>query len=81
MLAHDARAVFDFASLQSPTGQRILERFGKNAADLDTFYVVEDYRSAAPSLLFKSSAALFVLNTIGGPWRSSPRRGYCRRPC
>ena len=69
VLARDARGVFDFASLQSATGHRILERFGKNAADLDTFYVVENYQSAAPSLLSKSSAALVVLRTIGGAWR------------
>jgi predicted DCC family thiol-disulfide oxidoreductase YuxK len=69
VLARDARGVFDFASLQSATGHRIVERFGRNAADLDTFYVVENYRSAAPSLLSKSSAALFVLSAIGGAWR------------
>jgi predicted DCC family thiol-disulfide oxidoreductase YuxK len=69
VLARDARALFDFASLQSPSGHRILQRFGKRAADLDTFYVVENYQSTAPSLLSKSSAALFVVRTIGGPWR------------
>jgi predicted DCC family thiol-disulfide oxidoreductase YuxK len=69
VLARDSRAVFDFASLQSASGRRILERFGRNAADLDTFYVVENYQSATPSLLSKSSAALFVLKAIGGAWR------------
>ena len=69
VLAHDARAEFDFASLQSPTGHRVLERFGKDARDLDTFYVVANYRSATPSLFCKSAASLFVLRTVGGPWR------------
>jgi predicted DCC family thiol-disulfide oxidoreductase YuxK len=69
VLAHDARAVFDFASLQSRSAHRILQRFDKNAADLDTFYVVENYQSTAPTLLSKSTASLFVLRAIGGPWR------------
>ena len=69
VLERDAAGLFDFASLQSPTGQGMLTKFGKDAGDLNTFYVVKDYQSGDPSVLDKSSAALFVVRTIGGPWR------------
>jgi predicted DCC family thiol-disulfide oxidoreductase YuxK len=63
--------VFDFASLQSALGRSILQRSGKDPEDLSTFYLLADYRSAAPRLLSKAAAALFVLNTLGWPWRAA----------
>jgi predicted DCC family thiol-disulfide oxidoreductase YuxK len=69
VLPRDARGLFDFASLQSAAGRSALERFGKNAEDLDTFYVVTNYRSESPALLSKADAALFVMTTLGAPWR------------
>src|SRR5262245_42294788 len=69
VLAHDPAGAFDFASLQSETGHRVLARFGRDADELDTFYVIANYRSAAPSLHFKAAASLFVLRTIGGAWK------------
>ncbi len=69
VLPRDARGLFDFASLQSATARALLHRFDRNPQDLDTFYVVTNYRSELPALLSKSQAALFVAKTLGWPWR------------
>lgn len=70
LLPRDRDSVFAFASLQSAVGQSVLKRFGKATDDLDTFYLVTNYRSESSVLLAKSRAALFVLTTLGGVWRS-----------
>lgn len=69
VLPRDDRGTFDFASLQSGLGRSVIERFGRNPEDLNTFYVVLNYRSESPVLLSKSSAALFVVEELGGWWR------------
>jgi predicted DCC family thiol-disulfide oxidoreductase YuxK len=69
VLPRDTRAVFDFASLQSAVGRSVLQRFGRNPEDLNTFYLVTNYRSESPALLSKAGAALFVMNKLGDPWR------------
>ena len=68
VLTHDRRALFDFASLQSAVGRSFLRRFDKQPDDLDTFYVVTNYRSDAPALVSKAAAALFVTRWVGAPW-------------
>ena len=69
VLPRDARGVFDFASIQSATGQSLLRGFGKNPEDLNTFYVVTGYRSDSPVLLSKAGAGLFVMSALAAPWR------------
>jgi predicted DCC family thiol-disulfide oxidoreductase YuxK len=69
VLKRDRKAQFRFASLQSDTGQKLLRRYDRNPQDLDTFYVVADYGSKSPILMERASAGLFVLKTLGGPWR------------
>jgi predicted DCC family thiol-disulfide oxidoreductase YuxK len=69
VLPRDSRGVFDFASLQSAVGRSTLQRFGRNPEDLDTFYLVTNYRSESPALLSKARAALFVMKKLGNPWR------------
>jgi predicted DCC family thiol-disulfide oxidoreductase YuxK len=46
-----------------------LAGFGRNPEDLNTFYLVTNYRSESPALLSKTSAALFVMKKLGDPWR------------
>jgi predicted DCC family thiol-disulfide oxidoreductase YuxK len=46
-----------------------LQRFGRNPEDLNTSYLVTNYRSESPALLSKTSAALFVIKKLGDPWR------------
>jgi predicted DCC family thiol-disulfide oxidoreductase YuxK len=65
VLRRDTRAVFDFASLQSPTARSVLPRLGGNAENLDTVYVVVNYRSESPALLSKAGAVSFVMKTLG----------------
>src|SRR6185503_7836994 len=50
VLAHDRRAAFRFAALQSAVAAAQLARFGGVPTDLGTFYVIERYRSARPLL-------------------------------
>ena len=69
VLPRDTAGVFAFASLQSGAGRSALARFGKNSEDLNTFYVVTNYRSDSPGLLSKAAAGLFVMKGLGAPWR------------
>lgn len=68
VLLRDAQGAFDFASLQSATGRSVLQRCGKDAETLSTFYVVTDYGMESAALLSKGRAALFVISKlkIGG---------------
>jgi predicted DCC family thiol-disulfide oxidoreductase YuxK len=69
VLTHDKKAHFRFASLQSATGQAHLRRIRRDASILDTFYVVTNYESESGTSVERARAALFVLNTLGSPWR------------
>jgi predicted DCC family thiol-disulfide oxidoreductase YuxK len=71
VIPRDKRVVFDFASLQSDIGRSILRQHGRAPNDLDTFYVVTNYRTAAPALLSRARAALFVVTALGGLWRAA----------
>jgi predicted DCC family thiol-disulfide oxidoreductase YuxK len=68
-LKNDDHGLFRFASLQGPTGSRILERHGASTADLDTFYVATGFEQPGELLMARSDAALFVLQELGGKWR------------
>ena len=68
VLARDARRVFDFAAQQSTTGREYLLRFGADPAALTTLFVITDYRTAAPQLLSRARAVLFILEQVGRPW-------------
>ena len=68
VLPRDTRQVFDFASLQSEIGRSTLRALGRNPDELDTFYVIANYRASSPELLDKARAALFLVKTLGGPW-------------
>ncbi len=68
LLAHDRRAVFTFASLQSPVGRATVERHGGNPNDLDSFHVVANYRANDAQMFSRSGAALFVAGQLGWPW-------------
>jgi predicted DCC family thiol-disulfide oxidoreductase YuxK len=71
LLAHDRRAVFNFASLQSATGQAVVEQAGGDVHQLTTFYVFANYRTPAARLLKKSDAALFMAGELGRPWKAA----------
>ena len=69
LLRHDRRAAFDFASLQSATGRAIVERSGGNPHDLNSFFIVANYRTPAVRVMTKSRATLFVAGELGWPWK------------
>ena len=71
LLRHDRRRVFSFASLQSAVGRSIVERSGGNPAELTSFYVVADYRTAASRVFTRSDAVLFVAGALGRPWKAA----------
>lgn len=73
VLKRDRDGTFRFASLQSPLAGRILARHGRNAADLDTVYVVlncdpANLEEGGEDLLERSSAVLYMLRRLGGVW-------------
>lgn len=70
VLVRDHRAVFRFASLQSPIGRAMVERFGGNPEDLSSFYVLANYRTPRVAALKKSRAGLLVAKELGWPWRA-----------
>jgi len=71
VLPRDRQRLFHFASLQSAAGRSALKTFDHTSEDLTTFYVLANYRSAAPVQFAKSRAALFVMTTLGWPWRAA----------
>ena len=71
ILRRDRNAIFRFASLQSSLAARVLARHGANPTDLDTVYVAVNYDLPDEYILARSDAVGFVLNQLGGPWRSA----------
>jgi predicted DCC family thiol-disulfide oxidoreductase YuxK len=71
VLEHDRTRLFDIAALQSDAAREALKPFHLTPDDLDTFYVIADYRSSAPSVLERARAALFLAKTLGWPWRAA----------
>src|SRR5687767_14136218 len=71
VLAHDHRAVFRFASLQSATGQSMVAHSGGDPEALTSFYVLANYRTAEAEVFTRSRAALFVARELGWPWKAT----------
>lgn len=69
LLKHDYDDRFRFASLQSEFTSMLLVRHGLNPQDLDTVYVVKNFRLPDEQLLARSDAILFMLATLGGIWK------------
>src|SRR5688572_5934880 len=69
LLAHDHRAVFDFAALQSATGRALVAGWGGDPEELTSFYVLANYRTSQAQFFTRSRAALFVAGELGWPWK------------
>lgn len=64
LLRHDRRAVFQFASIQGTTGQRLLAQHGLRVDGLQTLLLVDGL------LAWQHTAAILqVLHALGWPWR------------
>ena len=70
---HDAR--IRFAALQSPIARQLLAAHGLDPADLDTVYVMADWRAGTERVLSRSKAVLHALDQLGGPWRALAMAG------
>lgn len=71
VLPRDKKDVFRFASLQSPFAEEILNRLGRSASALDTLYVLANFGLPDESLKDRANAALFVLDQIGGIYKTA----------
>lgn len=71
LFRHDRRAVFCYASLQSALGRETVGRWGGNPDDLNSFYVVADFRTAEARVFVRSDAAVFVAGELDWPWRAT----------
>lgn len=69
VIARDPVGRFHFAALQGEAAAAALRPYGRRAGDLDTVYVIADYGTPDARLLDKSTAALFILGDLEGPWR------------
>jgi predicted DCC family thiol-disulfide oxidoreductase YuxK len=67
-LKRDRKDRFRFAPLQSDLAVSILMRHGRDPADLDSVYLVEDPHGPSEKVSRKSKAIFRVLGELGGPW-------------
>jgi len=70
VLAVDRRRVFRFAPLQSVTGRAAVRRVGGDPDALDTLYVITDFQTPDSKGLIKGRAQLFIVKTLGWPWKA-----------
>ncbi|MCA0972065.1 thiol-disulfide oxidoreductase DCC family protein [Halobacillus litoralis] len=64
IMKRDPKAMFQFASLQSETGQELLRKFGA-PVELDSFILIEKNR-----MYTQSTAALRVCRQLNGLWKT-----------
>ncbi|MFN0083714.1 MAG: thiol-disulfide oxidoreductase DCC family protein [Ferruginibacter sp.] len=62
VIKHDKQEKFNFAALQSETGQAFLKQYGLPATGFDSFVLVQNEKA-----FFKSTAALHVAKQLDGP--------------
>jgi predicted DCC family thiol-disulfide oxidoreductase YuxK len=70
VLPRDRVGVFRFASLASPAGRSVVAQLGGDPDDSSTMHVVAHYSTPRARHLTRASAALFVVATIGWPWKA-----------
>lgn len=69
VVKHDPNARFRYASLQSKTGQALLTKHGRDPNVVDTVVLVRDYETPSENILVKARAGLFILRSLGWPWK------------
>ncbi len=68
VLRRDREGRVLFAPLQGSTARAALAPRGLDPSDLDTIYVVADWRSPQERVLAHSRAVLYTLAQLGGGW-------------
>ncbi|MEC1262204.1 thiol-disulfide oxidoreductase DCC family protein [Bacillus swezeyi] len=66
IIKHDPKGLFSFASLQSDIGGELLKHYQLPTDHFDSFILIKEGR-----VYQKSSAALHVLKSLPGLWRSA----------
>ena len=62
VIRHDATDYFRFASLQGDTGQKLIQLYGLNAGDMNSFVLIENNQA-----FIRSTAALKVAGKLKMP--------------
>jgi predicted DCC family thiol-disulfide oxidoreductase YuxK len=75
LLRRDRHGRIRFATLQGPLAQDLLPRYGKNPSDLDTIYVLVDWKTPRERVLARSQAVLHALTQLTGGWRAFGQLG------
>ena len=68
VLERDSEARFSFAAVQSDLARHTLQRYGRNPDDLDTMYLITNYRQPGEHLFARSDALLETMRRLGGFW-------------
>jgi predicted DCC family thiol-disulfide oxidoreductase YuxK len=68
LLRQDRHARLRFATLQGSLARELLIGRGLDPSDLDTVYVVADWRSPNERVLARSRAVLHAVAQLGGTW-------------
>lgn len=69
LLPRDTSGRFHFAPVQSALASEQLARLGGASNRMTTVHVVTNYLGGSPRRLVKARAALFVVTSLGWPWR------------
>jgi predicted DCC family thiol-disulfide oxidoreductase YuxK len=75
LLRRDRHARIRFAALQSAVAKQMLAKHGLDPSDLDTVYVIADWKSPSERVLARSPAVLHALGQLEGGWRVLARIG------
>jgi predicted DCC family thiol-disulfide oxidoreductase YuxK len=81
LLRHDREGLIVYAALQGQLARNVLSKHGADPSDLDTVYVVADWRTPTERALSQSPAILHALRQLGGGWGMLARlAGLVPRP-
>jgi predicted DCC family thiol-disulfide oxidoreductase YuxK len=69
LLKRDRHARIAFATLQGELARGMLVPLGYDPGDLDSIFVVADWKAAQQRLLNRSQAVLHAVAQLGGAWR------------
>jgi predicted DCC family thiol-disulfide oxidoreductase YuxK len=75
LLARDHAGRIRFAPLQGEVARETLVRYRRSPDDLETLYIVADWKQPHERLLWRSRAVLYALDQLGGRWRVVARIG------
>ena len=68
LLARDPGGSFRFAQLQGELARRELVPHGFDPADLDTVFVIAEWKTPRQRVLVRSRAVLYAVSQLGGIW-------------